>query len=101
MMFCVWIFLNAVTVFNPLSVEGFEFSDFYALSPVPTGNTLAITTKQDVLISAVNIYNTIGQLIQVNTNPNQTIDVSGLEAGMYFIKIISDKGTLSSRFIKK
>lgn len=89
------------TVFNPLSVNSFEFSNVYALSPVPTMDTLTITTKQDVLISSVSIYNTIGQLVQVNADPNETIDVSGLKTGIYFIKITSDKGTLSSRFVKK
>jgi uncharacterized repeat protein (TIGR01451 family) len=89
------------TVFNPLSVDSFEFSDVYALSPVPTMNTLTITTKQDVIMSSVGIYNTIGQLVLSVKDPNEVIDVSGLKTGVYFIKITSDKGTLSSRFIKE
>jgi uncharacterized repeat protein (TIGR01451 family) len=89
------------TVFQPLSVDSFEFSDVYALSPVPTMNTLTITTKQDVIMSSVSIYNTIGQLVHTVKDPGETIDVSGLKTGVYFIRITSDKGTLSSRFIKE
>ena len=37
----------------------------------------------------------------VNSNPNNTIDVSNLTAGTYFIYIITDKGTGSGRFIKE
>ena len=89
------------TVFNPLSTSEFDFNNLFTLSPVPAKNNLTITTKQDVLMSSVNIYNTLGQLIQVISNPSQTIDVSGLTAGSYFIKIISDKGSASSKFIKE
>lgn len=92
---------NSVTVFNPLLSNEFEFNSVFAISPVPAKNNLTITTKQDVSITSISIYNTLGQLIQVNTNPNETIDVSGLHTGTHFIKIISDKGTASSKFVKE
>ena len=92
---------STVHVFNPLTTGDFEFGNLFTLSPVPAKNNLTITTKQDVIISSVNIYNTLGQLMQVSTNPSQTIDVSSLKTGSYFIKIISDKGTASSQFIKE
>ena len=88
-------------VYNPLSTSDFEFTNVFSLSPVPSKNTLTITTKQNVILSSINIYNTLGQLVQVITNPTETIDVSGLKTGSYFIKIVSDKGTASSKFIKE
>jgi hypothetical protein len=90
-----------VTVFNPLSTVDFDFGSIFILSPVPAKDSLTITTKQNVVMSSVNIYNALGQLIQVNTNPSETIDVSGLKTGSFFIKIISDKGTASSKFAKE
>lgn len=89
------------TVFNPLDTSDFEFGNVFTLSPVPAKNNLTITTKQNVTISSVNIYNTLGQLMQVSTSPSNNIDVSGLQTGSYFIQIISDKGTASSQFIKE
>lgn len=89
------------TTIQALGNQDFEFNSVFTLSPVPAKNNLTITTKQDVTISSVNIYNTLGQLVQVITNPNKTIDVSGLTTGSYFIKIISDKGSTSSKFIKE
>lgn len=89
------------TVYNPLSTTDFDFNSVFSLSPVPAKNNLTITPKQNVTISAVNIYNTLGQLVQEIKNPTQTIDVSGLKTGNYLIRITSDKGTASSKFIKQ
>lgn len=90
-----------ITTIAALGTQDFEFSNVFSLSPVPAKNNLTITTKKEITISSISIYNTLGQLVQVNTNPNETIDVSGLKTGNYFIKIISDKGTASSKFIKE
>ncbi len=89
------------TTIETLGKQDFEFNSVFTLSPVPAKNNLTITTKQDVIMSSLNIYNTLGQLIQVITNPSPTIDVSSLTTGSYFIKIISDKGTAISKFIKE
>jgi Leucine-rich repeat (LRR) protein len=90
-----------VTTVQALENQDFEFSSIFSLSPVPTKNVLTITTKESITISSTSIYNTLGQLVQVNTSPSQTIDVSGLESGNYFIKITSDKGTSTAKFIKE
>ena len=89
------------TVYNPLNTNDFNFNSAFSLSPIPTKNILTISTKKTVDIYSISIYNTLGQLVQVNANPNETIDVSGLKTGSYFIKILSDKGTASSKFIKE
>ena len=89
------------TTITALGTQDFEFGSVFSLSPVPTKNILTITTKQAVVMSSASIYNILGQLVQVSTNPNENIDVSGLKTGTYFIKIISDKGTASSKFIKE
>lgn len=88
-------------VFNPLATPDFEFGSVFTLSPVPAKDHLIVTTKQEVMMSSAKIYNTLGQLVQVVTNPSEMIDVSGLKTGSYFIKINSDKGTTSSKFLKE
>lgn len=92
---------NYTTTITQLGNPDFNFISLFTLSPVPAKNNLLITTKQDVIMSSASIYNMLGQLVQVTTNPSETIDVSGLKTGNYFIKIISDKGTASSKFIKE
>jgi hypothetical protein len=37
----------------------------------------------------------------VITEPNTTIDVSGLKSGIYVIKIIGEKGVQVGKFIKQ
>jgi hypothetical protein len=45
----------------------------------------------------------LGQLVQVipGAKDVSNIDVSSLKSGSYFIKILSDQGSSSSRFIKE
>lgn len=89
------------TTVQSLSNPDFDFGSVFTLSPVPAQNTLTITPKENVVMSSASIYNTLGQLVQVNTNPGENIDVSGLQSGSYFIKIISDKGSATGKFIKE
>jgi uncharacterized repeat protein (TIGR01451 family) len=89
------------TTVAALGNQDFEFNSVFSLSPVPTKDRLTISTKQDVVMSSINIYNTLGQLVQVNTNPSDTIDVSSLKTGSYFIKIVSDKGSATGKFVKE
>lgn len=92
---------TATTTIQTLSNSDFDFDAIFSLSPVPTKNRLTITAKQTVEISSVSIYNSLGQLVQVETHPNESIDVSDLKTGNYFIKIYTDKGFATSKFIKE
>ena len=89
------------TVVNPLNTNDFDFENLFTLSPVPAKTNLIITVKEPLIISAINIYNILGQLVISTTNTYESIDVSGLKTGNYFIKIESDKGTATSKFIKE
>jgi hypothetical protein len=89
------------TVANILANQDFVFANHISINPNPASDILNITSK-DIEISSISIYNTLGQLVQVIPNAKETkiIDVSELKSGNYFIKVISDKGMSSSKFIK-
>jgi len=89
------------TTLAVLETKDFEFSDYFSLYPNPANQILNIESKKGNKISSVSIYNTLGQLVLVVTNVNQSIDVSSLKAGHYFIQVYSDKGTSNMKFIKK
>lgn len=91
----------ATTVYEPLGTSDFDFSGTFVLSPVPAKNRLNITVKKDIAMTSASIYNTLGQLVQTIVNPLESIDVAGLKTGNYFIRILSDKGTATSKFIKE
>ena len=92
---------TATTTIQALGNSDFEFNDYFTLSPVPTKDVLHFETNQSIAVSSISIYNTLGQLILVETNPSNQIDVSNLKTGNYFIKVTSDKGASVGKFIKQ
>jgi Leucine-rich repeat (LRR) protein len=92
---------TATTTIAALVNPEFVFTDYFTLSPIPTKGVLNINTKQDITITSISIYNTLGQVVLVTSNPSNTIDVSNLTTGSYFIKVITDKGSSSGKFIKE
>jgi uncharacterized delta-60 repeat protein len=90
------------TTIQALSVQDFSFVNYFSLYPNPVSEVLNISKKEDIEISSVHIYNMLGQLMMVvpNAKNTNTIDVSNLSSGNYFLKINSDKGTSNTKFIK-
>lgn len=89
-----------VTVHLTLGIGESNITTFTCY-PNPAKETLTITTTENTTLSSVSIYNTLGQLVQTISNLSQTIDVSGLKTGSYFIKVTSDRGITSSKFVKQ
>ncbi|MBS7230508.1 T9SS type A sorting domain-containing protein [Flavobacterium psychroterrae] len=86
-----------------LGTSDFEFSNYFALYPNPATDILNFNAKQDIEIQSVAIYDILGQLVIAvpNAKSASNIDVSKLKTGNYFIKVKSDKGSSSIKFIKK
>lgn len=80
------------------------WNDSFLIYPNPVKNILTIEDKRQSEINTISIYNTLGQLVQTyinKTNNSASIDVSQLRTGLYFIKINSEQGILTSKFIKE
>jgi len=71
------------------------------LYPNPAKKTFAFSVDPNIVIKSVSIYNMLGQLMQVNDNIAETIDVSGLKAGNYFVKLVRDNGSTVEKFVKE
>lgn len=71
-----------------------------SIFPNPTnGNIYFGDTKEIINIS---IYNIIGQLVLSKNNSNiNTIDISKFHSGLYLIKMITSKGDIYKKIIKK
>lgn len=72
--------------------------------PNPAGNQLAVNNEK-LTIQSIEIFDLLGQNILKLQTPNlkpQTIpiDVSGLAQGIYFLKILSDDGFRTMKFVK-
>jgi Secretion system C-terminal sorting domain/Concanavalin A-like lectin/glucanases superfamily len=83
-----------------LANESYNLNDNFKLYPNPAKKSLTIQFDTDVKINAIEIYNTLGQLV-LQPNLTTTIDISTLKTGNYFIKVITDKGISNSKFIKE
>ncbi len=91
----------AITTLQVLGREDFKFENYFTIFPNPASDVLNIESIQAIEISSISIYNTLGQLVLVVPNATDTIDVSALTSGNYFMKILSDKGSTSARFVKE
>ena len=62
-----------------------------------------IETKKQIELTSISIFNTLGQQILVLPNAQQTkqVDVSSLKTGNYFIKVTSNNGSASGKFVKE
>ncbi|RKS03315.1 T9SS type A sorting domain-containing protein [Flavobacterium sp. 102] len=94
---------TASTVIQALGNQDLEFSNYFNLYPIPANDVLIIKAKRDIELKSISVYNILGQLVLALPNVQQvdTINVSNLNTGSYFIKLETDKGITSSKFVKK
>ncbi len=93
---------KATSTFKTLGTQDFEFSKYVSVYPIPATTVLNISAKSTIEIQSIAIYDVLGQLVLVIPNAEKTtsVDISILRTGNYFIKIKSDKGSSSLKFIK-
>ncbi|MDR0829558.1 MAG: T9SS type A sorting domain-containing protein [Prevotellaceae bacterium] len=87
---------------TPSAINEIEANSFI-IYPNPTSDYLQIT-NYDLQFNSVQILDIAGKVVLINHLPlttNHSIDVSGLANGIYLIKIYTDKGIKTERFIKK
>lgn len=96
---------TATSTFALLAKQDFSFDRHFVLSPNPATDVLNIASKTDLRASSVEIYNVTGQLVMALTGlglaNEKAIDVSMLKSGSYLIKINSEMGSSSVKFLKK
>jgi len=89
------------TTIVALNSTSFEFNNHFVLYPNPAKETVSIQSKDGIGINSIEIYNNIGQMIHSTTNTSNTIAISNLASGIYFVKVNTDKGTTNTKFIKE
>ena len=96
-------YTEAITIGSQVSIdeiEGLEFSIF----PNPSTGVFQITLATEVLDNlSYEVVNALGQVItseKISSNVVD-VDVSGNESGIYYVKIISEKGTSVKSIILK
>lgn len=92
---------TASSTFRILSNETFVNSNLIKIYPVPTSSVLNITNDTTEEIKSIEIYNTLGQLVQKEIGSRNFIDVSKLQTGNYLLKINTSENKYSKQFIKE
>ena len=89
-------------VANFIATEGIdELSSAFNLYPNPANDRLHIESK--VKINEVTIYDVYGRQQELSAISGQqtVIDVTSLNNGIYFVKIVTDNGEVIKRFVKQ
>lgn len=82
-----------------LSNELFAKNTFTIYPNPVTGNTVNIATKTGDAI-AVKVYNVLGKQV-LNTTVNSTLDISGLNSGMYILQLSQNGNTATKKLVIK
>ena len=89
------------STFQTLANKEFNLDNYVSLSPNPAKDILNIAIQDNENVKSIGIYNMLGQLVQITTSPRNLINVSHLNTGNYIIKLNTDKGEISKKFIKE
>ena len=73
------------------------------LMPNPADNYIDLTINNNVDVKEAIVYNTFGQMIQKVelTDNHARIDLSGMAAGMYFVRVNGNNVSATKKFIKR
>jgi hypothetical protein len=94
------VFRNVISVQTTLEAPNFDLKNF-VLYPNPVKDILNISSE--TTITNIAIYNLLGQEVMtksVNDTEN-SIDVSNLTSGTYFVKVTADNTVKTSKIIKE
>lgn len=83
-----------------LSVDNFS-KDKIKVYPNPTKNSINFVSVDDNGISEYVINDVLGKKISKGNLNTNSINVENLEAGVYILKITTNRGILTSKFIKE
>jgi len=96
---CNDTFVDSIYIYNPsVSINEFNNRKKINLYPNPSSNTITIDIKED--ISSITIISITGKLIKTVDKSNNTINVTDLPKGIYFVKLIVDGVVNVEKFIK-
>jgi len=94
-------------IVNPKTKTGInteQLNNFFTIYPNPSGDQLIIDSKEEVIVTELNILNMLGEKL-LETRPisptGSKLNLTELPQGMYVIQIISNIGIYKKVFIRK
>ena len=94
--------ISICTVVSELTLNELAWMAEWTIYPNPSSLTIEIQGIEQFNNSlAISILDSKGKLVNDYSGISNSIDVSNLEHGIYFIQIETEKGTTTKRFIKR
>lgn len=90
---------GTITVEETLDVDEFLLKNF-SISPNPATTQIFLKLPDDIITKTISIYNVIGQEVYSNESAENSIDVSSLSKGLYFLNIKAKTLNQTKQFIK-
>lgn len=84
-----------------LGTETVTSDEVFSIAPNPAHSILEIQSRDGFTINGTDIYNSLGQMVQKEIGSQQSIDVSRLSSGIYYLKIKSSESSYTKRFVKE
>ncbi len=77
-----------------------QVESFFQLSPNPGNDEIMLTIPEGEVMQKITVLNSLGQEVYQLDKPKNKLDVSGLDAGIYTIKIEVKNKSYAKRFVK-
>ena len=82
-----------------LSIDENIFEDYFEIYPNPASEKLYVSSKFGVTIEKIVLYSITGKLLLENTEPTNTININHLQKGVYFLNIVSERGSVTKKVL--
>ena len=92
---------EAVTVFEVLGTGDYEFDNTVQIYPNPVKDNLNITAGHD--LKSIELYDLQGRLLQTAlvNGTEATLNLNNRAAGVYFVKVTTEKGVKVEKVINE
>ncbi len=95
------IWMDALTINRPQLSTATFFKSNFALWPNPATNFVNIVANSEIKIESIQVTDVNGRTIKEIKGMTSQINIGNLNSGIYFLKIMTDQGTGSTKIIKQ
>ena len=103
--FSEWMTLTVTTLIDSVAIANYHLDHAVTIYPNPSTQYVDILCQDGIAISQIEVYDMYGRLLmrsktREGENPKR-VSVTGLTAGVYMMRVITDRGVVTKPFIKR